>query len=65
MSDATQKPVRGGARPGAGRPKKDAGRKFAIYLPAEETERLAARAKADGVTTYAWIVKTIQDALKK
>ena len=65
MSDPTQKSIRGGARPGAGRPKREAGRKFSMYLPVEEADLLVTRAEADGVTPYAWIVQTVLAALKK
>lgn len=61
-----EKKGRGGKRPGAGRPRNPLkGAKITVYLGGDEAGRLQERAQAEGITPYAWIVRTIRSALKK
>lgn len=69
---ADNNPTDSAPRPGRGRPKGSPNkravnpprRKFAFSLPAEEGAELLAKAQAEGISPYAWIVETIRRALR-
>lgn len=63
-----KKEGRGGARLGAGRSvgtKKEPGKQYTIYLNARSSAYVEEQAKNEGLTPYAWIVQTIQEALRR
>lgn len=60
---SSDKPKRGGARPGAGRKKKDPGVRFTFYLPEDHAKRLEGILTKEEVTAYEWCQKQILKAL--
>ena len=57
------KSIRGGARPGAGRPIRPTERKL-VRLTPEESAAVKSCAAADGISVHAWMVAAIRSALQ-